>query len=66
MEKYRTAEQATDDSIIRRTRFARWIPKVTNTHSDYVIIIPFPLQHWSRERTIMLYVYWLSYRASSI
>jgi hypothetical protein len=52
--KYRTAGQATDDIIIRRMRFARWILKATNTHSDYVIIIAFPLQHWSRERTSLL------------
>jgi len=25
-------------------RIACWIPKATNTHSDYVIFIDFPLQ----------------------
>jgi len=27
-------------------RFACWIPKATNTHSEYVILIAFPLQQW--------------------
>ena len=33
VEKYGTAEQATDDNIIRRMRVACWITKATNTHS---------------------------------
>jgi len=28
-----------DDNIIRRMRFACWIPKSTNTYSEYVILI---------------------------
>jgi len=35
---------------IWRMRFACWIPKTTNTHSEYVILIAFPLQQWSHER----------------
>jgi hypothetical protein len=31
VEKYGTARQATDDNIIRRMRFACWIPKITDT-----------------------------------
>jgi len=31
-------------------RIACWIPKATNTHSQYVIIIEFPLQQWLQER----------------
>ena len=27
-----------------RMRIASWIPKATNTHSEYVILIAFPLQ----------------------
>jgi hypothetical protein len=30
------------------------IPKATNTHSEYVIIIAFPLQQWLRERASTL------------
>ena len=32
-EKYGTPEQATDDNIIRRMRFACWINKATDKHS---------------------------------
>jgi len=27
-------------------RIAYWIPKATNIHSEYVILIAFPLQQW--------------------
>ena len=30
----------------RRLRVACWISKATNTHSEYVILISFPLQQW--------------------
>jgi len=39
---------------IWRMRIARWILKATNTHSDYVTLIAFPLQHWFDERPSML------------
>jgi hypothetical protein len=42
VEKYGTARQATDDNIIQRMRFACWITKATDTHSEYVILIAFP------------------------
>jgi len=35
-------------------RIACWIPKATNTHLEYVIIIVFPLQQWLHERASML------------
>jgi len=35
---------------------ACWIPKSTNTHSEYVILIAFPLQQLLHEHIIMLYV----------
>jgi hypothetical protein len=35
--------------IIRRLRFACQLPKVTNTQSEYVILIAFPLQQWLHE-----------------
>jgi hypothetical protein len=54
MEKYGTARQATDDNIILRMRFAWWITKATDTHSQYVILIAFPRQQWLRERASML------------
>jgi len=37
---------------------ARYTPKATYTHSEYVIIIVFPLQQWLNERASMLrYMY---------
>jgi len=47
---------------IRRMRFPCWILKATNTHSQYVILIAFPLQQWLHERLSMfsLYVHCLS------
>jgi hypothetical protein len=42
VEKYGRARQTTDDNIIRRMRFAYWITKATDTHSEYVILIVFP------------------------
>jgi len=41
-----------------RMRIACWLLKATNTHSQYVIPIAFPLQQWLRERASMLrYMY---------
>jgi hypothetical protein len=62
VKKYGTARQATDDNIIRCMRFACWITKATDTHSQYVILIAFPRQQWLRERASMprLYVHCLS------
>ena len=58
MEKYCTAGQATDDNIVRRMRIACWIPKATNTHSQYVILIAFPLQQWLHGRaSVLRYTY---------
>ena len=35
-----------------------WITKATNTHSEYVTLIAFPLQQWLHERSLMLrYLY---------
>jgi hypothetical protein len=42
------------DSIIWSMRIACWIPKATNTHSEYVILIAFPQQQWLHERAAML------------
>jgi len=36
-----------------RMRIACWITKATNTHSEYVILIAFPLQQWLHERSSM-------------
>ena len=39
---------------IWRMRVACWIPKATNTHSQYVTITPFPQQQWLQESAPML------------
>jgi hypothetical protein len=58
VEKYGRAGQATDDNIIRRMRFACWITKATDTHSEYVILIAFARQKLLRERaSILRYTY---------
>jgi hypothetical protein len=54
METHSRTRQTTDGNIIRRMRSAFWIPRATNTHSEYVIILAFPLQQWLKERTSML------------
>ena len=39
---------------IWRVRITCWIPKVSNTPSEYVILFAFLLQHWLHERASML------------
>jgi len=51
------AWQATGDSITRRMRFAYWIMKATDTHSEYVIYLAIPRQQWLDERVSMLLLY---------
>ena len=56
--------QPAEDNITRRMRFASWITKATNTHSEYVVLTAFPLQQWLRERvSCLLYVHCLSCNA---
>ena len=39
---------------IRYMWIARWLPKATNRHSEYVILTAFALQQWLHERASML------------
>jgi len=39
---------------IWRVLIACWIPKITKTHSDYVIFLAFPLQQKLHERALVL------------
>ena len=39
---------------IWRMRIACWIPKATDTHSEYVILIHFSRQQWLYESALML------------
>jgi hypothetical protein len=54
VEKCGRAGQATDDSIIRRMRFACWLPKAIDTLLEYVILIASVWQQWLRERVYIL------------
>jgi hypothetical protein len=60
--KYGTTGQPTRDYITRRMRIASWIIKAPDTHTEYLKLIAFPRQHWSRERTsgVTLYLRCLS------
>ena len=40
MKEYCTAGHAPDDNITRRMRIACWVPKATNTHSEYDFLLP--------------------------
>jgi hypothetical protein len=57
VEKYWIAGQNTDDNM--DTYIAYWIPKATNTHSQYVICFAFPLQQCCMNN-ITLYIPCLS------
>ena len=50
----KTVEQGRPQIKIWRKRIACRIPKATNTHSQYAILIAFPLQQWLQERASML------------
>jgi len=41
-------------TTIWRVCFACWIPKATNAHSEYVILITFPRQQWLYQRASTL------------
>ena len=43
-------ERGRPQMAIWRMHVACWISKATDTHSEYVILIAFPLQQWLRER----------------
>ena len=47
-------QQGRPQMAIRRMRTARWIPKVTNRHSEYVILTAFPLQQLLHELASVL------------
>jgi len=47
-------ERGRPQMTIRRMRIACWIPKATNTHSEYATIIALPLQQWLHEHASLL------------
>jgi hypothetical protein len=58
-----TTGQATDDDVIGRIRFACWMIKATDKHSEHLILTTCPPQKCKSERSSMLraYVYCLYY-----
>jgi hypothetical protein len=65
VEKYGRANQAKNDDIIWRMRIACWIPKATETHSEYVILIALPQQQWLHELASMLRYTYIAYLVES-
>jgi hypothetical protein len=57
VEKYCRARQATDDDIVVHRRFACWITKVTDTHSNVFIFIALPREHILRPSALVLGIY---------
>jgi hypothetical protein len=49
-----SVEPGRPQMTVWRMRIACWIPKPTNTNSDCVILIAFPLQQWLHERASKL------------
>ena len=56
VEKCGSVREAADSSVMWLMRIAFWLPKSTNTHSEYVIVsIAFPLYQRLHERASMLH-----------
>jgi len=57
-----TVQSERQQMTIWRMHIACWIAKATNTVTDYVIIIAFPLQQLLRERaSLLLYAHCLPF-----
>jgi len=52
---YNIVERVRPQMPIWCMRIACWIPKATDTHWEYVILIAFSLQHWLLERALKLH-----------
>jgi hypothetical protein len=44
-------------TAIQRMRFASWVTKATDSHSEYVILLAFARQEGLRERASILHLY---------
>jgi hypothetical protein len=54
-------EPSRPQMTIRRKCVACWIPRTTNTHSSYVILIAGPLQQWLPARASVLRYTYIAY-----
>jgi hypothetical protein len=64
VKRYSRDRQATDANIIRNMDFACWVTKAKDTHSEYIIIIAFPMQEWLGERKTVLRFFYIHYLSS--
>jgi len=48
-------EPSRPQMTIWRMRITCWIPRTTNTHSEYIILIALPLQQWLQKRASLLH-----------
>ena len=55
-----TVQSDRPQMTIRRMNIVCWLPKATNTHSEYVIRFAFPLKQWLHERDSVLFISTLS------
>ena len=44
-----------------RMRIACWIPKATNSHSEYVILTAFPLQPWMQGGSSLIHYTFIAF-----
>jgi len=59
-----TADPDRPQMAIWRMRIACWITKATDTHSEYVMLIAFPLQQWLHESALLLRYTYIACRVS--
>jgi len=50
-----TVEPGRPQTTIWRMHIACWIFKASNTHSEYAILVAFPLQQWWHESASLLH-----------
>jgi hypothetical protein len=53
---YGRARHATDGSIMQHLRFACWLTKATDTHTEYVILIALLWQQFVHEQASVYYI----------
>jgi len=59
-------ERRRPQMAIWRMRIACWIPKATDTHSQYVPLITYPLQQRLNKRPLMLLYTFIAYLATTL
>jgi hypothetical protein len=58
-----SVEACMPQMTIRRMHIACWIPKATNTHPEYIIVIALPLRQWLHERALIVRNTYIAYLA---